>query len=263
MGSGDQAQPWLAAWGNGVGLAVGMKDFWQNHPKGLGWEEGEARLSLFPEEYAGDYSFRAGEEKTHELFLYFFAGDPGRPGWASEMAAMQEPLFGLAPPAVVRGERGLRDGWRRGRTSGTAAAAYEDQNRAAFDPSVGETGNSLAMSIEANDFYGWCDYGDVPLDYETPSGQMNLKYDFDQGMIVQYLRTGDARWWDLAGAACRHLADEDVLHYEGEIDHWADGGYFGHSYHDEDGQRQPPPQLRGAPPRPDLRGGRAAWPTTT
>jgi hypothetical protein len=248
VGSGEQAQPWLTAWGNGVGLALGMKDFWQNHPKGLGWEEGEARLSLFPEEYAADYSFRPGEEKTHEVFLYFFGGDPGATGVAGEMAAMQEPLFALASPQWYA-ESGAF-GRMAPRTDDPAAAAYEDQNRAALDPSVGEMGNSLAMSIEANDFYGWCDYGDVPLDYETPSGQFNLKYDFDLGMIGQYLRTGDARWWDLAGAACRHLADEDVLHYEGEIDHWADGGYFGHSYHDEDGNSNP--HRNYGAPHPDL-----------
>ncbi len=84
-------------------------------------------------------------------------------------------------------------------------SAYEDQNRAAFDPSIGTTGNSLLRSIEENDFYGWCDYGDVPLDYETPSGQMNLKYDFDYGMLLQFLRTGDYSWWDLAVPACRHV----------------------------------------------------------
>jgi hypothetical protein len=105
-------------------------------------------------------------------------------------------------------------------------------------------------SIEENDFYGWCDYGDVPLDYETPSGQMNLKYDFDYGMLLQFLRTGDYRWWELAVPACRHVVDEDVLHYEGGIDHWSDGGYFGHSYHDEPGDSNP--HRNYGAPHPDL-----------
>ncbi len=154
---------------NGVGMAVGMKDFWRNCPKGLGWSDGEARLSLFPQEYAGDFSFRAGEEKTHEIFLDFFAGDPGGAGVGERMAALEDPLFGLAPPEWYAGSGAFG---RMALTGGGAdTAAYEDQNRAAFDPSIGGVGNSLAMSILANDFYGWCDYGDVPWTTKPPAGR--------------------------------------------------------------------------------------------
>ena len=248
LGRGDRAQAWLDLSGNGKGLAVGLRDFWQNHPKGISSAGGEIRLSLFPAAYGGDFVFRPGEHKTHEVLLFFHAGNADQAGTAQAMAAMDSPLFALASPQWYAGSGALR---RTAAGSGDPRfSAYEEQNLAAFDPSIGYTEYSLLESIEENDFYCWCDYGDVPLDYETPSGQMNLKYDFDYGMLAQFLRTGDFRWWDLAGPACRHVADEDILHYEGAIDHWSDGGYFGHSYHDEPGDSNP--HRNYGAPHPDL-----------
>ncbi|MDI6830227.1 MAG: DUF5719 family protein, partial [Actinomycetota bacterium] len=248
IGSGERARAWLDLSGEGRGVAVGLRDFWQNHPKKVSCVGGELRLSLFPEEYVGDFNFRPGEHKTHEILLYFHPGSAEEAGAARTLASLGSPLFALAPP------RWYADSGALGRMAPFGGdgrfSAYEDQNRAAFDPSIGPTGDSLLASIERNDFYGWCDYGDLPLDYETPSGQMNLKYDFDYGMLLQFLRGGDYRWWDLAVPACRHVADEDILHYEGAIDHWADGGYFGHSYHDEPGDSNP--HRNYGAPHPDL-----------
>ncbi|MDY6795163.1 MAG: hypothetical protein SWK76_07770, partial [Actinomycetota bacterium] len=247
-GSGDRAQAWLDLSGGGRGMALGLKDFWQNHPKGLSSSGSEARLSLFPQEYGGDFTLRPGEHKTHEIHLYFHAGNASDTGVAETMSALQNPLMALASPQwyVESGTLG------RATAVGDDPAFndYEDQNRCAFDPFIGTTSYSLLQSIEENDFYGWCDYGDVPLDFEVPSGQMNLKYDFDFGMMVQFLRSGDYRWWDLTSPACRHIADVDILHYEGEIDHWADGGYFGHSQHAEPGNLNP--HRNYLSPHPDL-----------
>jgi hypothetical protein len=53
------------------------------------------------------------------------------------------------------------------------------------------------------------------------------------------VRTGDSRWYQLAEAADRHLADIDILHNLHTPRHWGDGIAFGHSYHDEDGFLNP------------------------
>jgi hypothetical protein len=248
VGQGDRAQAWLDLSGGGMGMALSLKDFWRNHPKALSSGGGEARLSLFPAQYGGDFTFRPGEHKTHEVLVYFHAGNAQEAGVAQTMAALQSPLFALASPDWYAASGAA--GWLAPVSDSPSFSAYEDQNRAAFDSSIGTTGNSLVDSIERNDFYGWCDYGDVPLDYEVPSGQMNLKYNFDYGMITQFLRSGDYRWWDLSVPACRHVADEDILHYEGDIDHWSDGGYFGHEQHGEPGDNNP--HRNYLSPHPDL-----------
>lgn len=95
---------------------------------------------------------------------------------------------------------------------------------------------NLPAAIEGTDFYGIFDYGDVPLDYEGYGvSPMNPKYHLDYGMWMQWARGGDPRWFALAEAADRHIADVDILHNRHSPRHWGDGIMFGHSYHDESG----------------------------
>jgi hypothetical protein len=58
-------------------------------------------------------------------------------------------------------------------------------------------------------------------------------------MWLQWARGGDPRWFGLAEAASRHIADIDILHNLHSPRHWVDGIMFGHSYHDEDGFLNP------------------------
>lgn len=99
---------------------------------------------------------------------------------------------------------------------------------------------NLPAAIERTDFYGIFDYGDVPIDYEAYGvSPMNIKYHMDYGMWMQWTRGGDPRWFALAEAADRHIADVDILHNLHSPRHWADGIMFGHSYHDEEGFLNP------------------------
>ncbi len=128
---------------------------------------------------------------------------------------------------------------------------YERYVNVAFEPNPnfdsGDTGienTTLLKTVEKYNFFGWQDYGDVPLDYEAfgpnQAGQMNLKYWYVYGMLVQFCRSADLRWIDMAVPSARHLADIDYLHIPDEgIQHWSHGAYFGHSQHDEPGCANP------------------------
>lgn len=99
---------------------------------------------------------------------------------------------------------------------------------------------SLLSQIEAHDFYGWMDYGDVPMDFEASSGQCNLKYDMDYHMAQQYARTLDPRWFGLFAAAARHRRDIDI-HHQPHLRgmHFIKGGTWEHSQHGEPGYVNP------------------------
>ena len=99
---------------------------------------------------------------------------------------------------------------------------------------------NVSDAIERTDFYGIFDYGDWPIDYEGYGvAPLNCKYDNDLGMWLQWARSGDARWFQLAEAADRHFADIDILHNLHSPRHWGDGIAFGHSEHDESGFTNP------------------------
>ena len=120
--------------------------------------------------------------------------------------------------------------------------AYEVRNLSAIGefPEGVPPGPSLLSRREEHEFYGWMDYGDVPIDFEAPSGQWGMKYDLDFVMAQQWARTLNPKWWDLFVAADRHTRDIDIHHqphYPGL--HFVKGGVWAHSLHAEPGHKNP------------------------
>ena len=233
--SGDHAAGWLSVAGGDDTWTVGVRDFWHNFPKAMrARPDGILEIGLFPDEFGpSDYAFtlRAGEHKTHDVFLSLSPTPP-----------YSHVLFASAPPAwyVQSGAFGLTalpdwTGWPD-HEQYIAHQLTTSPDHEGFD----EYFDNLLDAIESTDFYGIFDYGDWPVDYEGYEvAPLNAKYDNDYGMWLQWARTGDPRWFDLAEAADRHFADVDILHNLHSPRHWGDGIAFGHSWHDEDGFTNP------------------------
>ncbi|MBN1965756.1 MAG: hypothetical protein JW910_13980 [Anaerolineae bacterium] len=247
VSSGDQAAGWMSVSGAGGTWTVGVRDFWQNFPKALrARSDGTLEIGLFPDEFGPtDYAFtlRAGEHKTHEIAF----------GTNSTAEMMLRPLFAAAPPewyvnSGAFGHTTLPD-W-------TDWPEYEQYILDQLDISPGHEGwdhlhDTLLDAIESTDFYGIFDYGDWPIDYEGYGvAPLNLKYDNDYGMWLQWARGGDWRWFELAQAADRHAADVDILHNLHDPRHWGDGIIFAHSEHDEAGFTNPHRNINSG--HPDL-----------
>ncbi len=228
---GNQAAGWLSLAGQNGGWTVGVRDFWQNFPKALrAAPNGTLQIGLFPDEFGPrDYAFtlRAGEHKTHEV-VFAPAENP---------LLLAEPLFAQAAPAwyVDSGAFGL--------TALPDPRDWQDHEQyvehlltTAPTHVLDDYFKNLPDALARSDMYGIFDYGDWMIDYEGYEvAPLNLKYDNDLGMWLQWARTGDARWFDLAEAADRHAADIDILHNLHTPRHWGDGIAFGHSEHDEAG----------------------------
>jgi hypothetical protein len=250
--SGAQALGWLAAGrAGGPQVLAAVRDFWQNFPKALAASpDGTVAADLFPEGGRYFHNLRTGEEKTHRILFAFGLGAPVAGTAEARARAFQSPLAAAADPAWVHRCRVVED---LPPVDLAAWPLYERYVRVAFepnpdfdpevdDPSFGN--RTLEQIIGEYNFYGWQDFGDVPLDYEAfgpnQAGQMNLKYWFTEAMFLQFCRSGDFRWLDLALPAARHISDEDYLHIpDGGAYHWAHGAYFGHSAHDEPGCTNP------------------------
>ncbi len=233
--SGEQAPGWLRIQGEDGAWTVGVRDFWQNFPKALrAAPGGTVEIGLFPGEFGPsgyEFTLRAGEHKTHEVLLASGGGIPPT-----------EPLLAQAPPSWYVGSGAF------GRTAlldesdwpeHEAYLRYQLETAPGYEEWMDWYPN-LYAALESTDFYGIFDYGDWPLDYEGYGvAPLNPKYHNGLGLWQQWARSGDIRWFTLAEAASRHVADIDILHTLHNPRHWSDGIAFGHSYHDEDGFLNP------------------------
>ncbi len=252
--AGRQALGWMSIFranADDPQVTVCVRDYWQNFPKAISAApDGTLSVNFFPNGQKFRHNFRVGEQKTHSI-LYHFGTGAITSQLASDLAkTFNNPLFGIARSPWYSSSGALgelpevnENLWR----------LYEKYVRTAFepnpdfDPTIDDPnfGNkTLIDAVQKYNFYGWQDYGDVPLDYEAfgpnQAGQMNLKYWFLYGMLAQFCRSSDLKWLDLARLSAWHLSDTDYLHIPDEgIRHWVHGAYFGHSQHDEPGNRNP------------------------
>ena len=88
---------------------------------------------------------------------------------------------------------------------------------------------------EIVDEYGWRHFGDMYADHEAVDhtgpeplvAHYNNQYDVVHGAAVQYMRSGDRRWFDLMRDLARHVIDIDIYHTDRDRPAF-NGGMFCH-----------------------------------
>ncbi len=118
---GERAAGWAAQGNEVAGLAVGVREFWQNWPKALEQRPGELRIGICPhfpngqydgkplkeesELYyylrGGHYTFKVGVAQTHELWATFFPGKPDAGKLKDFFRAADLPLLAQCTPSYV------------------------------------------------------------------------------------------------------------------------------------------------------------------
>src|SRR5262249_21671684 len=81
---------------------------------------------------------------------------------------------------------------------------------------------SFFAKREGIDEYGWRNFGEVYADHEEAYcpkpppivSHYNNQFDVVCGLLLQFLRTGDWRWRELADPLARHVSDIDIYHTE-------------------------------------------------
>ncbi len=246
---------WLAASNGSRGALVACRDFWQQYPKAVRVSAtGKVDIALLPDEFPQRFNLRPGEYKTNETFFYFYSGAKTQTELEDAAKAFNEPLFALAPTTWYAQSKAIQDFPEYLRSSAVwQDTAFEISMATVVDTNIGPTvwsmlagnGSSLFQSIEGHNILGWQDFGDIPVDFECGRGQYGLKYHAGYGFLIQFLRSGDYRFWELGENGERHEGDMDIVHTGrdtlacyGNHCYW-DGAYYGHSNHNECGDRNP------------------------
>ncbi len=216
---GIHAAGWAAVGAEPAGLALGLREFWQQWPKSLETRDGVVTLGICPRFPAGLYdgkplaeenklffalrhgvhTFKVGVAKTHEFWATFFAGQPDVAELSRFFQAAEEPLQAMCAPAYVSSTQAV------GEVPPADSKQYFGYE-AWFDRAL--TGH-LKRRDDVRE-YGMLNYGDWYGEREVNWG--NLEYDLAGGMFQQYLRTGDRRFFARGAQAARHHLDVDTVH---------------------------------------------------
>lgn len=236
---GARAAGWICAENDRVGVGVALRYMAEEYPKALGvgpqgidvffWRDPAGRrlsFKRYAEEVAwhegeGVYADGTGTAKSSEFFVDFF-----RAG-----AADSERLQGLLHPPQVS----VEPDWvvRSGAVGGLATGAEFPRSDRMLTGFVAW----MERHIERYRWKGFFDWGDVMATWEERAGGWRFKgrwgwcnseWDPRHAVWLQYLRTGEGRYYALGEAMTRHSLDVDTCHYH-PFRPYMVGGCFRHS----------------------------------
>ncbi|WP_437205607.1 beta-L-arabinofuranosidase domain-containing protein [Planctomicrobium sp. SH664] len=217
--AGERAPGWSAAGSKEQGVAIGLREMWQNWPKSLSVSGGSQTIGICPELptdlYAnksleeenrlyyhirdGFHTFKIGVARTHEFWFNFLDSQPSVAELGNFFQATEEPLLATCTPEYA--------------CSTLAAGNLLPADPAkyfGYDQWVDTSMKSHLARREKLREYGMLNYGDWFGERKVNWG--NLEYDLAHGLFLQYLRTGDRRYFSRAEQAARHHIDVDVVH---------------------------------------------------
>jgi hypothetical protein len=218
-GANGRARGWAAMAGGRVGTALGVREFWQNWPKSIEARSGQLRVGICPDFPAGLYdqqplrlenklyyqlrggvhTFKVGVARTHELWATFFAGAPDPRKLDEFFQAAEQPLLASCDPSHVSATLALGD-----------FPPADPKKYDGYDAWLDRALDAQLRRRVAEREFGMLNYGDWYGEREVNWG--NLEYDLAHGLFLQYLRTGDRRFFLRAEQAARHHIDVDVVH---------------------------------------------------
>ena len=219
--SPGRAAGWAAIASDDGGLAVGVRDFWQNWPKSLQVEPGELRIGICPDFPAGqydglplleevkhyfylrdgNYTLKIGAARTHQLWVNCYSGQPDAEKLSNFYSATEKPLLAQCTPEYVCGTGVVGDAPPADPDRYHGYDAWLDSM---FDKHLDDQEN-----LREN---GLLNFGDWYDEKKFQGGWGNQEYDTSHCFFVQYLRTGDRRYFDRARQGAWHSMDVDVLH---------------------------------------------------
>ena len=212
-------------------LKVGLRYAWQMYPKRMRVDDGLTidlipapltdedipEVAKQPPEVAGRiiggvgypqamsrpgvFRLSVGESISHELWFSF--GNSDQRPTEEQFTAGLNPLRAWADPAYVAQTRAFCSFHP---TDAAVFPRYEKAVDGAYDVFMKRRRDRKQYGMEnfGDDTFEW-GYGPV---YTFWSNQED---DRTHGMLMQYVRSGDRRWWDLGEQAARHYRDVDCV----------------------------------------------------
>jgi hypothetical protein len=225
---GAHASPAIEVARGGQRLTVTSRLFWEVFPKAYAVAgDGSLHVELLPGDCADLHELQGGEQFVAELAWAFGSGAVAE--WIRAPAvACVDPRWWAAAGDVLY-LTPVQD----------STAPYERLIAAAI-----EGDDTFFHKRDVIDEYGWRHYGDFYADHENGASSdkppivshYNNQYDGVAGCLVQFMRSGNTRWWELARDLASHVAHIDI-YWTDEDKSAYNGGLFWHTCHHVDARR--------------------------
>ena len=221
------------------GWAVGTRWFWQRFPQAIRFEDGAVRFDFVPEAFdeqdlptrwrdrmlettdrysvggvgypqspgkLGLFRLARGQAFSQEI-LFVMDGKSADDAEASAdvFAALTHPLRGIPAPEYTA-------------ASGAFGEFHpvDPQRYPAYEEGTERTYRSILAQRQKRREYGFMSFGDSTFEWgygPSYTYWSNSEYDHHHGYAIQYLRSGDPRWWELCEQTARHYRDVVVIHH--------------------------------------------------
>ncbi|MBL7069001.1 MAG: hypothetical protein ISS34_04015 [Candidatus Omnitrophica bacterium] len=232
---GGRMQGWVDISGTNEGVSLGIKNFWQQFPKMFSIDKEARQLItyIWPKE-AGELDFKTtqaaegpnavargsafGIAKTHELFYHFHNGDFSNSDAKDAVITLAADIFVTPHPKWTAATKVLGK-----------VREYDNRIKPA-EEFLERIFNWSLRQCDAFDWYGMIDFGDT-LSWYRKDGYDKSYSDWGwhpegrwgwfnceavgthTGALVQFLRTGDYKYFYFGGNLSRHMMDIDTCHY--------------------------------------------------
>ena len=215
---------WLASVADGRAVGVAVRDFWQHYPKALslgpkGIEIGicpPLRQALYEKECSkisrsgvpakdylywylktGNYRFKCGSGKRHELLFSFASTD-----FASEAEMLNNPPVLRCAPEWYARTKAFGD-----------IAGPEQKVYPSYDEMFTDAVGRYLGRRERYRLYGLLNFGDWWFGPGRYRSWGNIEYDMQHAFLLQWVRGGDLRFFFAGEQAARHNMDVDIMRF--------------------------------------------------
>lgn len=235
-GGGKSTKPTTTGWADvrkgGLGLAAGIKWFWQMYPKAVEvTDAGVVNLALYPADAAQPLEVYMGQSRTHYLTLVFHDGKADLKALNAVFAGQNRPLFAWAPPKYY-----CRDTHAFGYAVESDPKLFgEDAEKmtkhdATLMSALQQGLKALDMRKQTRDSYGVYAWGDMyhwqwdkqeKAPFDTQNWRWSYEgnyYDYPHVMFQGFVRTGDKLYLERFIPNALHVGDVHTANYHSRKD---------------------------------------------
>jgi hypothetical protein len=245
VAEGQRTEGWMTIEDDQVGVGVGLRYMPEEYPKALRvagtgegidvflWKDLDGKRLSFKRytevvswgEGEGVYADGTGTAKTSEFFVCFYK--------ASEGNDIPDRLRGLLTPPHVA----IDPEWTAHCDATGGFAPVDPKQFPESERMMTGFLDWLIRNIQLGRWYGFFDWGDALVTWEQEAndwrfygrwGWCNSEWDPRHGVWIQYLRTGEADYFQLGESMTRHSVDVDTCHFH-PFRPYMVGGCFRHS----------------------------------